>query len=275
MRLPRFHTVDRVLEAFRVKTAVLRRLPGFVIIGAQKAGTSTLYKNLIRHPQVSGTDLKEVHFFDTNFEKGERWYRSRFQIKTPRSRLSGEASPYYLYHPLAALRLRSLIPNARLIALLRNPVDRAYSHYQHNRRHRREPLSFEEAVDRESERICGERERMLRDPLYLSFSHQHYSYVDRGHYQQQLEVFLRHFERKQLLVLKSERFFQSTEEVWREVLDFLDLDYFPLPERKIFNAGDYPDLDSGIRERLADHFLPFNKRLALTWGEEFVWPEGD
>lgn len=272
MRPPRLHTIDRAREAFRSRTASIRQLPGFVIIGAQKAGTSTLYNLLIRHPQVGGADRKEVHYFDTNYNRGDRWYQSRFPIKTVRYRISGEASPYYLYHPHAARRLRLLIPEVRLIVLLRNPVDRAYSHYQHNRRHGREPLPFEEAVAREPERIGGERERMVQDPSYSSFSHQHFSYVDRGHYHRQLAVFLEYFERDQLLVLKSETFFEATAEVWREVLDFLRLDFLSLPERRAFNVGAYPDIDGDVRDRLSDHFLPFNHQLALTWGEEFDWP---
>jgi len=272
MRLPRFHTVDRAREAVRLQSAAFRRLPSFVIIGAQKAGTSTLYNLLIRHRQVAGADRKEVHYFDKNFEKGARWYQSRFPIRTPWHRVSGEASPYYLYHPHAARRLNSLIPDARLIVLLRNPVDRAYSHYQHNLRHRREPFTFEEALDREPARLAGEEERMLRDPSYSSFSHQHFSYVSRGYYHRQLSVYLEHFDRDQLLVLKSERFFQSTEEVWREVLSFLDLRDSPAPKRRIFNAGAYSDLDRKVRDRLAAHFDPANQELANKWGKEFVWP---
>ena len=271
MRLPRLHTVDRAREEFRIRTAPLRKLPGFVVIGAQKAGTSTLYNLLIRHPQVGEAERKEIHYFDTGYERGVRWYRSRFPFKKAGRRMTGEASPYYLYHPHAPRRMRSLLPEARLIALLRNPVDRAYSHYQHNRRHGREPLPFQEAIAREPERLEGELERMIGDPSYYSFAHQHYSYLDRGGYHEQLERFTEYFSREKMLVLKSERFFQDTAEVWREVLDFLDLDPSPVPDGRTYNAGSYSDLDSQMRHSLMEHFQPGIHRLARSWGGQFEW----
>ncbi|MBA3426416.1 MAG: sulfotransferase [Rubrobacter sp.] len=159
-------------------------LPDFLIIGAQKAGTTFLYYLLCQHPYVAPTSEKELHFFDSQkFNKGEGWYRSNFPPPTSENGhkvITGEASPYYIYHPLAARRAAQVVPHARLIVLLRNPVDRAYSDYQNRLREGNEFLGFEEAIEAEEERIKGEKEKMLADEGYSSASHRRHSYLARG-----------------------------------------------------------------------------------------------
>lgn len=151
-----------------------RMLPDFVIIGAQKSGTSFFYNLLTRHPQIEKAATKEVHFFSRYYDLGPSWYNSHFPFprqKDASNPLTGEATPYYLLHPLAARRAADTIPQARLIVMLRNPVDRAYSHYQHQVRMGNEPLpSFEEAIAAEGTRIEGEREKILRYKHYSSNS---------------------------------------------------------------------------------------------------------
>src|SRR5436189_26280 len=122
----------------------MRPLPDFLILGAQKAGTTALYAYLRWHPQVTGPSFKEVSFFDRHYARGERWYRAHLPVR--RRAVVGEASPSYLFHPLAPERVARMLPEARLIALLRNPVDRAFSHYQHEVALGREQLSFEDAL---------------------------------------------------------------------------------------------------------------------------------
>src|SRR3954453_12461513 len=124
--------------------------------------------------------------------------------------LVGEASPSYLFHPLAPDRVARLLPDARLIALLRSPVERAFSHYQHEVALGREPLSFEEAIDREDERMRGELEHMLRDPYYFSHTWWNYTYVARGRYAEQLERWFADFPREQLLVLLTDELAADT-----------------------------------------------------------------
>ena len=167
-------------------TSSLRPLPTALIIGAQKAGTTALYAWLRQHPTVVGPSWKEVNYFDRRYAKGERWYRGNF----PRARgatVVAEASTGYLFHPLAPERAKALLPDARLIALVRDPVSRAYSHYQHEVALGREPLSFEDAIDAEDERMQGELERMLADPAYFSHAWWNYTYLARGLYAEQLE----------------------------------------------------------------------------------------
>lgn len=263
--LPGVYTIQRLRDRLRRKTAGLRRRPNFLIVGAQKGGTSSLYGLLSRHPQVAPATRKEVHFFDLNYDEGDSWYAAQFPVRLGRSRITGEASPYYLFHPHAPRRISRHLPSVRLIAMLRDPVDRAYSHYHHNRRKGREPLGFSEAIGREGERTAGELDRMLEDPGYTSFAHQHYTYLARGRYAEQLAAYLEHFSRARVLVVKSERFFSETGAVWKEVLDYLDLESCPLPERRAYNAGSYSStMPTGVRERLERYFEPHNRRLAET-----------
>ena len=139
-------------------------LPDFFIIGAKKCGTTFLYHLLGQHPHVEAAKKKEIHYFDHHFSKGNDWYRSHFPPPTwkeGRRSITGESSPYYLFHPHAARRMAGVVPRARLIVLLRNPVDRAYSHYHQEAGRGHEPLTFEEAIEAEEARLRGERDRML------------------------------------------------------------------------------------------------------------------
>src|SRR5947209_8592328 len=149
------------VRAYGRATVAVRPLPNFLILGAQKAGTTALYAYLRWHPEITGPSFKEVSFFDRHYARGERWYRAHFPAR--RRPFVGEASPSYLFHPLVPERVARLLPDARLVAILRNPVDRAFSHYQHEVSLGREPLSFEEAVAHEEERMRGEVERVLGD----------------------------------------------------------------------------------------------------------------
>ena len=172
--------------AFGTVTARLRPLPDFLIVGAQKAGTTALYAYLRRHPSITGPSWKEVSYFDRHYLRGPAWYRGNFPLRS-RGRIVGEASPSYLFHPDAAERAAALVPGARVIALVRDPVERAHSHYQHEVALGREPLPFEEALEREEERLAGELERMRADAGYFSHAWWNYTYLARGRYAEQLE----------------------------------------------------------------------------------------
>ncbi len=208
----------------RYATRRSRLLPSFLIIGAQRAATTSLFTNIRRHPEVIGprsadTSVawwKELHFFDENFWRGTDWYRAFFPLEVRRRTLRrlgrelacGEATPYYLFHPAVPERVKETLPDVRLIALLRNPVERAYSHYQLMRLTGREKLSFAEAIDAEERRVRGAGEELLRDMPSARkqgnrrhHEHRHRAYVGRGLYAEQLERWFEHFPREQLLVL--------------------------------------------------------------------------
>ncbi len=250
-------------------TASVRPLPDFLILGAQKAGTTALYAYLRWHPRITGPSFKEVSFFDRHYVHGERWYRAHFPPR--RRRLVGEASPSYLFHPLAPERVARMLPNARLIALLRNPVDRAFSHYQHEVALGREPLSFEAALDREEERMQGEVERMLRDVSYFSDAWWNYTYLARGRYAEQLERWFAAFPRGQLLVLLTDELAQDPGGTYRRVLSFLGVEPRDLPSYPRIFEREYEQMAPETRVRLARSFEEPNRRLASLLGRELPW----
>lgn len=181
-------------------------LPDVLIIGAQKAGTTSLFYYLAQHPGVSASRTKEVHYFDNAYDKGETWYRRHFERRRG-TEIFVEASPYYLYHPLAPARASALLPKAKLIVLLREPVSRAFSHYHHERARGFEPLSFEEAMNTEPQRLADSDARLARGEIGRSFEHQHFSYRSRGLYADQIERWLECFPASAFLFLKAEAMF--------------------------------------------------------------------
>jgi hypothetical protein len=250
-------------------------LPDFVIIGAQKCGTTSLYRLLIRHPHVESAAVKELHYFDNLFDEDIEWYRQCFpqpRWKDGRRTITGESTPYYLFHPNAAMRMAEVIPRARLIVLLRNPVDRAYSQYNQQVRNGREILKFEEAIEAEKRRLHGEREKMLEDAHYASFNYQHFSYLSRGIYVDQLLRWSEFFDDEQMLVLKSEDFFGRPLETLKLILDFLDLPDWKPEALETRNKGGYEqEMDPVTRRQLAVFFEPHNRRLYEHLGVDFGW----
>jgi hypothetical protein len=257
-------------------------LPDFIIIGAQKGGTTTLYRLLSQHPSVLPAAKKELHYFSLFFDRGTEWYRSCFPApkhKNGQSTITGEASPYYLFHPHAPRRVAEAVPRARLIALLRDPVARAYSHYNHEVTTVSrlfgtgiEPSTFEEALDLEELRLRGEGDKMLEDERYVSFNHQHFSYMSRGIYVDQLIQFSKFFSNEQVLVLRSEDFFGRTPEKLKLVLDFLGLPEWEPEAWKIVLKGEYDqEMDPSTRRRLEEYFEPHNRRLYEYLGVDFGW----
>ena len=265
----------RVLQwAFAYMTSAWRALPDFLIIGTQKGGTSSLYANLQQHPQVAGAFRKEVKFFDCNYPHGMMWYRSHFEYRAAlrsNQALTGEASPYYMYHPVAANRIKKELPGVKMIALLRNPVERAYSHYNHMFRSGRETLSFEEAINREEERLAGEVEKISADPYYSVYTHMHFSYLGRGRYVEQLKRSFSLFPREQILVLNSRDLFENPDDAFQQSLKFLGLPEWHPTEYKVKNQASYSGMPAGMRQRLVDYFKPYNEQLEDLLGMKFNW----
>ncbi len=274
-RAPFLRIMQRpVISRHRTMTSSLRALPDFLIIGAQRAGTTSLYNYVIRHPRVAPAFRKEVHFFDENHSNGEGWYRAHFpprSIKRLKGYVTGESSPYYMYHPLAAKRVKALLPDVKLMAILRDPVDRAISNYYHQVRKGWELLPMDEAFDREEARIKGEAGRIADDSSYISIDHKHYSYVTRGIYADQLKVWFDLFPRKNILVLKNEDFSADPGKGMKRVLRFLGLPGHDFGEFRRYNVSHYPEIDDALRSRLNEFYEPHNKRLYDLIGEDFGW----
>jgi hypothetical protein len=246
---------------FGTATALWRPLPDFLIIGAQKAGTTALYAYLRWHPGITGPSWKEVSFFDRHYDRGERWYRGQFPLRA-RGRLVGEASPGYLFHPLAPARVKETVPDARLIALLRNPVDRALSQYHFEVALGREPLSFDEALD-------AEPERLRADPQAW-WDH---GYVARGRYAEQLERWWLAFPREQLLVLTSEELAADPGRTYARVLAFLGVEPHELGDYPRVFEQRYDEMRPETRDRLEREFAEPNRRLYELLGRDLGWAQ--
>lgn len=277
----RRRAVRRHLQAPRMLTSGLRSLPDYLIIGAQRSGTSSLYNYLVQHPAVLAALKKEVHYFDDGFGHDLSWYRAHFPLEIQRGLVGywhgvcriGEASPYYLLHPHAARRISQVLPDVRLIVLLRNPVDRAESHYHHEVRRGRESLSFEEAIDREPDRLAGELERLTADETYVSFNHRRFSYLTRGRYVEQLPAWRALFPEDRLLILRSEDLFADPAAVVNRVFEWLGLPPWNTGSFKKFNQAQYSRMNPATRARLQAYFRPYNRRLAEYLGRDLGWDD--
>jgi len=278
-------SAKRALRGYGVITSGLRPGPDFVIIGAKRGGTTSLYNYLLEHPAVQPLfpgrqRIKGVHYFDSGYHAGPRWYRSHFpmaagrrQLARPwiRPALAGEASPYYLFHPLAAERLARAFPDVRLIVLLRDPAERAYSHYKERVRHGAEPLSFDEALDAEPGRLRGEAERIISEPGYRSSEHEDHSYLTQGRYLDMLPRWFELFGREQFYLAASEDFYADPGRIANEVWSFLGLPPATLRSQKRFNYHPAPDIGAATRQRLADAFAEHNRDLQEYLGRTLPW----
>jgi Sulfotransferase domain len=254
-------------------TSHARLQPSFLIIGAKRAGTTSLYEYIVEHPGVVRSRLpKGSHYFDVRFSRGWNWYRSTFPLAIHRQAITGEASPYYLFHPLAPRRIAAALPEVRLIAILRDPVDRAYSQYQFERRGGFEELPLEQALDQEPERLAGEAERMVNEPGYESFAYRHHGYLARGRYAEQLERLYALVSPSRVLVLQSEMLLVDPDAVLDRVWRFLGLSPHSLDRPRLLDRGSYQPMPDSIRDRLRAYYKVFNQRLYQLPGVDFRWP---
>jgi hypothetical protein len=270
--------IRRVVLAYRRASWRSRPLPDFIIIGAQKSGSTSLYRYLGQHPQLFPSFSKEVHFFDgglnpsvDNFRKGQGWYRAHFPFKRdlgPRGQ-TFEASPLYLFNPLAPGRIFDLIPEVRLIAVLRNPTERAISHYFHVTRDNNEPLPILEALQEEEKRL----EPVIRNRDYKSNTFMSHSYKSRGIYRDQIARYLDCFSRAQLLIIKSEDLFAQPADTLSQVFSFLGVDpQFQVKDLKPRNvASNRSQVAPEVYEYLDSYFRPHNQALYELIGQDYGW----
>jgi hypothetical protein len=247
-----------------------RALPDAVILGAMKSGTSSLHNYLVQHAGVIEPLRKEVHYFDLNFERGEAWYRAHFgRIGEPGVNL--DSSPYYLFHPAVPQRLQSLLPDAKLIVLLRDPVRRAYSHYWHERDKGREKLSFEAAIAAEAGRLGNSHQQLADGTLPRSGEHQHFSYMARGRYAEQLDGWFAVVPRDRFLILRFEDVAREPLAALNATLDHLGLPPAAAVRLEARNTRQYPPMADEAAGRLREYFAPHNRRLEELIGRPMGW----
>lgn len=264
-----------------------RVLPDFLVLGAQRCGTSSLYKYLGRHPAIAPSLRKEVGYFTSSYAEDVGWYRAHFPLearaklmaKSGQQLLSFEATPDYLLHPLAPARVKALLPDARFVVLLRDPVERAFSHYLHMRRLGFESRTFARAIEEEPLTVATDLAQIHLDAGHDPKQFHRYSYGARSRYVAQLERWMSTFPPDRFLVLDSTELYSDPGGTYQEVLRFLDL---PAWSPKEFSNHSYvgspapppaPPIDPELRRHLREHFAEANRGLAELAGRDFPWNE--
>lgn len=268
-----YKITNKLFFYYRLFTSTKRAFPHFIIIGAQRSGTTSLYSMLCQHPQIKKAFRKEVHFFDNNFYKGVNWYKAHFPLRSVlknSNSITGEASPYYMFHPFAIPRIKNTCPDAKLIVILRNPVYRAYSHYKHEIKRGIETMpTFEEAIKRENERLKNVSYNFM-EKGYSQNAHQNYTYITRGKYLFQIKRVFEYFDKSQVFIDCFENFKNDSVRFCNLVFDFLEIKKFNITEEHL-NKTKGEDLSQATKEKLKSYYADDNNELFEYLGRTFPW----
>lgn len=272
------------IRAATTATARWRPTPDFLVIGTKRGGTTTLWDALSAHPQVQpmvpvAKHLKSPHYFYWHYHRGPDWYRGHFPTAHSRARHSrlhgrsivGEASPMYLFDPRVPARVAELMPEVKIVVTLRDPIQRAVSHWNERVKEGRETLSFPAALAAEPQRLAGEWDRVLAEPDYYSRPLDWYSYRTRGEYADQLERWFEHIDPARVHILRAEDLYADQSSTLRGVFEFLGLDAHDVPVRWR-NRTRHPAVSRSVQRELAHHFTPHNHKLAELLGTTDWWP---
>jgi hypothetical protein len=265
----------KLRHSYRFSTSHWRDLPDFLVIGAMRAGSDSIFAYLIQHPQILGSYIKETHYFDWNYSKGVAWYRSNFPFvfEVKEDTLVGEATPDYLVYPYISRRIHALLPEAKLVAILRNPTYRAISHYFFSKFFGWETLPLMDALLAEEERIRPKLEKMLQDESYFSDETIWFSYKQRGLYIEQLRRYWEVFDRKQILIIDNAKLLNETRDTLKIIFEFLDIDPgIEIKDLSRKNVTNYPaDIPLSVYQYLNEFFAPFNEQLFEEIDQDFGW----
>ena len=280
-------------RTYGIATAALRPAPDFLLIGAKRGGTTSAYFHLLTHPHVlplfpearrmpgKARDSKGTHYFSSEYDRGPRWYASHFPSGARRAvaqralgapPVTGEASPYYLFHPLAAQRAAAAVPSAKLLVALRDPVERTYSHWREQTRNGVETLSFEDALAAEAERVGDAEQRLAQDPDAYSSGHEHQSYAAQSEYARSLTRWLDAYPREQLHVWASEDYYADSGATIGAVCAFLGLPARELPGEERLNAAPPAPMDDDVRRALVERFAPDVAAVQDLLRRRMPWP---
>ena len=272
-----------IFSIYRAITGKVRISPNFIIFGAAKCGTTSLYEYLVSHPSVYSSVWKEIFYFDRYYDRGINWYCGHFENKMRHffdskilneKKICGEATPTYIHNPLTVQRIHDDFPEMKLIALLRNPVDRAYSHYQMEIRLGYETNSFEDALELENERLKNELNKIYSNKNYYSYRRQIFSYKMGGLYAQHLKMWLNYFSKDQILVIGTEEFEKDPAYHFKKIESFLEIPHKKI-EFKKYNVGKYDKINEKTRSELTKFFEPHNKELYKLLNHDFGWNQND
>tara|TARA_Y100000310_G_scaffold67029_1_gene62343 strand:- start:1049 stop:1930 length:882 start_codon:yes stop_codon:yes gene_type:complete len=263
---------------FYYLTSSFRVLPNFFVIGGVRCGTTSLYHYLGQHNCIKQAAYDELGYFDDNFHLGLNWYRSLFPTKFMQKNIESvykkfltyDVTPFYIYNPLVVDRIFKFSPNAKIIAVLRNPIDRAYSNYNQKMQDEGDTkTTFEEIVHSEIEKIENdgndeENYAFLVDEFYELL-------LARGFYAKQLEFWFKKFPRKNVLLISSEELATNTDKTVSEIFEFLEVPNQKISDLTKQNERKYPRMKDSTRDTLINFFKPYNEKLFYMLGSKFDW----
>ena len=257
--------------SWRSVTGRFRALPDFVVIGAQRAGTTSLFRTLRGHPHIVASFRKEVHYFDLQHRShGLNWYRAHFGFPSS-SHIQGEATPNYLAFSGVPQRMHDVLPEAKLVVLLRHPIERAQSAWRYRTRDGLEHRSFSDAIHEEENDTRTHSERVrdaktARQDLAMQFA-----YLEKSRYAEHLERWLTVYPTEQLHIMRSEDLFEQPDVAMEKLMVFLDVDPDLAPPYPHANATTPTSIDEGDRRWLVEYFAPHNQKLEDLTGMSFGW----
>jgi len=249
----------------------LRVLPELIVIGVVRSGTTSLYHYLSQHPSIIKSAYDELGYFDSNYELGLNWYKSLFPsilkknkiLKKNGKFMTYDVTPFYIYNEKAPKRIQKILPNSKLIVILRNPIDRSYSNYFLGNKDK----SFEEVIENEK-KILNKINKSNPDEYY---NFVHTSMLSRGFYAEQLENWYKVFPKNQILIIQSEEFIKNPNKVMNDIFDFLDLPHYEIPDTSKKNKIHYDPMKKETRSDLIKFFRPYNEKLYSLIGRNFNW----
>ena len=257
-----------------------RVLPECFVIGVVRSGTTSLYHYLGQHPCIGSSAYDEIGYFDDNFHLGLNWYRSLFPTKFIRKKIESEykkfltydVTPFYIYNPLVVDRIFKFSPNAKIIAVLRNPIDRAYSNYNQKMQDEGDTkTTFEEIINAEIE-IIEKNKKNIDDYAFLVNTF-YELLLARGFYAKQLEFWFKKFPRKNILLISSEELATNTDKTISEIFEFLEVPIQKISDLTKQNEIKYPKMKDSTREILINFFKPHNEKLFGMLDRRFNWNE--
>ena len=246
--------------------------PDFLLIGAMKSGTTSLFNYICQHPAVLRPKSKELHYYDNR--RYGTWtledYLEQFPEK-PQGFITGEATPFYLRHKHAPEWVANDFPDVKLIAVLRNPVERAYSHYQQRFRKGKEGKEFLEVLKIEDETMADALLVDIKDPVYKAKFPDSYSYLSRGLYCEQLTNWEKRFPKDRFHVLITEDLLASAKDELAKIFVHLQLTPTDVHNKVEVNTSDYPQMPNSARQWLENYYDQPNAELSKHLGRKLPW----
>lgn len=256
-------------------TSSIRVLPDFLIIGAKRCGTTSLFTYLPEHPSIIESHHDNMGFFNDNYHLGVNWYKSFFTTISTKKRiekeqgkcLSFDVTTRYIEQKSTAENIKKIKPDMKIIVILRNPIDRAYSQFNLSKKELTQSLDFESEVFRE----ITELEKKMENNNELEFNKEKQHYIQRGLYAKQLKSWFEIFPRDNILILSTEDFKNDNNMTYSKIFDFLDIPEHSINKKEMIGKGEYEPMKETARKMLIEFYKKHNEDLFKLIGKKFDW----